>query len=236
MFSALAVNLTANAALVTYTSQAAWEAAAGASAVETFASASVGNLAGPDFGTYTGFSLSGTTNGNNVGVHTGVVGFGGTNYPIPASFAGQNFFSWGEQNALIGPTITMTFSTPTYAFAFDWFNTDPSDQSSVTVLPDGSVYGAPPFTLATGPASSGFFGIVSDNLITSATFQSAQAGGYVSDAGFDNVRVAVAPVPEPTTALFGAALLGAIGASRRRRGAARPEPTDSGAPSHAPSA
>src|SRR4051794_5516553 len=85
------------AVITTYTNLATWQAAAGATQVETFSSASVGDFALPTASSYgpvnfLGFSISGNPNGDHIGVHTGVVS-GGSDTPIPASFLGQNFVS-----------------------------------------------------------------------------------------------------------------------------------------------
>jgi PEP-CTERM motif len=205
----------AHATVTVYTDLASWEAATGtAGTVEDFSSATTGDISsGGAFGpvSFNGFSISGTGNGDHLGVYTNT----GTtpDTPVPAPFAGQNYLGWFNGDGQVGPTTTLTFAQPTSAFAFDWFNTDNTDEYQIA-LSSGDTFVAPPFSEAGGSAATGFFGIVSDTPLTSATISTFTDGGFVSDEGIDNVRTVV---PEPATlSILGLGMLG-LGAIRRRR-------------------
>src|SRR4051794_1079590 len=88
-----------------YTNLAAWQAAAGTSALENFNSQSVGNFAATfNVAGFNNFSLSGNNGGDNVGI----VGGAGT-----ANLDATNYLGWGEDpggNGSAGPTITFNFT------------------------------------------------------------------------------------------------------------------------------
>ncbi len=201
--------LPAQAALVTYTNLAAFNAASGATTVETFSNATVGFSTSNYSGAFKGFSLTSVANGDRSGIAQGTIANGGDDTVIPAAFNGQNFYGWGEGNdGGVGPTTTFTFNKPTTAFGFDWFNTDVTDSYSVTVNGVSNTV----FTIT----SSGFFGIIATagDTFTKATIQTVSAGGYISTEGLDNVRVS--NVPEPTgVALLGIAMAGLAMARRK---------------------
>lgn len=185
----------------TYTDLPSWSAAAGPHSLEDFSTASLGTSTS-NFGptAFTGFSLSSISNGDFVGISNGPVGGGST---PPAPFNGQNFFGWGNGDGNDGPTTTFTFTQPVYALAFDWFNNDSTDSYRIVLNPTGDTFTGPPFDFV----SQGFFGVVSDTPFTSATISVVGFGGFVDTEGFDNVRVGLAAVPEPTTW----ALIGLVG-------------------------
>lgn len=209
----------AHATLTTYNTLAAFQAAAGLTTDETFSMASVGTSTSPYAGSFKGFQLSSISNGDKSGIATGSIS-GGDNTPVPNTFAGQNFYGWGEGTGNtaggVGPTTLFTFTNPVTAFGFDWFNTDRTDNYSVTVNSLNQIV----FNFASSnSASSGFFGVVASNneTFTTASIQNVRNGGFVSTEGLDNVRVSA--VPEPTgVALFGIALFGLMAARRRSRG------------------
>lgn len=198
--------------VVTYTNLASWSAAAGSSTLEDFSGATVGTSTanyGPT--AFTGFTLSSISNGDEVGIANGAIG-GGSTPPVP--FNGQNFFGWGNGDGNDGPTTTLTFTQPVFAFGFDWFNTDTTDRYQITLNPSGQNFVSPPFDFN----SQGFFGIVSDTPIDSVTISTLEFGGFVDTEGFDNVRVALAAVPEPTTwAMIGMVTLGTGAMTWRKR-------------------
>ena len=214
--------LSAHAATISFTDQATWSAAAGPSLLETFSSAPLGTSAvyGPT--AFNGFTVSATNNGNGVveGIANGSIGGAFDNTAVPGSFNGQNFFGWGNiptANGNTGPTITITFGGPIFAFGFDWFNTDQTDRYKIT-LSDGTTLTNPPFIEAGAGAASGFYGVTSDIAITSLTISSQTSGGIVSTEGFDNFRTSgSSSVPDggTTAALLGLAL-GGIAAVRRK--------------------
>jgi len=220
--AALLVAAPAHATTLTFTTLASFQAAAGATVLEDFSTASLFNATGA-FGptAYNGFSLTGNGNGNNIGVHTGAVANAGPDTPFPASFNGQRFFSLGNLAGGTMGTLTFTFNAPITAFGFDWFNTDVTDRYNLSAqVAGGGPFVNPPFSLATftpnATASTGFFGLVSDTPFTTVTIFNNITGGYMSDEGFDNVRTSAAAVatPEPGTMLL---MAGGLAAAVRRR-------------------
>jgi len=213
-----------------YTDLASWQAAAGSTTVETFNSSPTGLFGQPSFGPigFNGFSVSGSTNGDAIGIAQNTVANGGDNYPIPGSFVGQNFLGWGNGgDGGVGPTTILTFANGgTRAFGFDWFNTDFSDQYSITLDPGGNTYSAPPFTVASSGTTSGFWGVVADGLVQSATIQTQFGGGYISTEGLDNVRTATKATAVPTPALLPGLIGMGIAALRKRKGKAVDQPSE----------
>lgn len=199
------------AAIITYTNQAAWEAAvSGTILVETFNGQAVRNFASTiSESGFNGFSLSGIENGESVGIRTGATS---------GNIDGSQFLGWQNGDGNAGPTINFNLTSPASAFAFNWFDTDPTDEYELLI--DGVSYFNPPFSTGTG---GGFFGIVN----TSGTFSTAtirnaigqSPGGFVDPFGVDNVRsVQSEAVPEPATlAMWGLGALGCVIAKYRRR-------------------
>lgn len=207
--SAAVLAFPAHAALTTYTNQAAFQAAAGATTVETFSASPLQSSTSNFSGTFNGFSLTSQSNGNFSGIVNNTYN---SDSGMPASFAGQNFYGLGSSAGNAGPTSNFAFASGTRAFGFDFFNTDTTDRYSITV--NGITQ------IAIDYFSSGFFGIVATggDTFSSASIQSAAFGGYVSTVGLDNIRVASTSVPEPTgLALLGIALFGFAAARRKSR-------------------
>lgn len=205
--------LPAQATLTSYNSLTTFQAAAGTTTVETFTAATLGATTANYAGSFNGFNLTSVSNGDKSGIATSAFN-SGDNYPIPLLFAGQKFYGWGEGNGGTGPTTTFSFVKPTIAFGFDWFNTDLTDDYSVTVNSLTQTV----FAKAGSSAAQGFFGIIATGgeSFTSARIQNVSNGGFVSTEGLDNVLVRA--VPEPTSiALFGIALLGVAAARRKSR-------------------
>ncbi len=212
----------ANAGLTTYLDLASFQAAAGATSVETFTSRPNDTTTGAYSGSFNGFTLTGDGNKNFVGVHNTGVASAGDDNPIPASFNLQNFFGWGNRSGGSIAPLNFAFNATTHSLGFDWFNTDDTDQYQLNV--NGTTFTAPPFTTVNfaGQANAGFFGVVSSVPLTSVSISFDFGGGYLSDMGIDNVRVNAAqgPVgtPEPST-IASACLAGFVGlvVARRRR-------------------
>lgn len=204
-FFLLVISSSSRATLTVYTDQASWQAAVGTASVsvETFSSSTTGNFAST-FGPlpFAGFTLSGSANGDRIGIQTGSIASGGSDTPIPSSFVGQNYLGWGNGDGQTGPTTTFAFANGTSAFGFNWFNTDVTDNYQIVITSTSGTtnrYVSPPFTFASSVASTGFWGIVATNgeKITGATISTNAFGGYVSDAGIDNVRVSPSTVATP---------------------------------------
>ena len=224
---AILLSVGAQAAETAYTDKAAFTAAAGLSQTETFGTATIGNFAsvgGVYNATFDGFKVTGQNNGNYVGISNGPTASSGPNYAIPTNFydgSGTNkYLTWAN---ITGGTISLTinFNKATTAFGFDYFDTDYSDSYQVNV-PGGNLYNSPPFALAVGQASTGFFGLVSSTPFTSVFITDKYYGGYISDEGIDNLVTngagsVVGGVPEPTTWALLVAGFGFVGATARRR-------------------
>lgn len=197
-------------AIIVYTDQAAWQAAVGGGTiVENFNSQTVRNFPGPiNESGFNGFNLSGSTGGDIVGIQPG--GAGG-------NINGSPFLGWRHGDGNYGPTITFNFLNPTHAFAFNWVDTDFSDEYELFV--DGQSFFNPPFSSNTG---AGFFGIIkTDGAFTSATIRNAVGqtpGGVIDPFGIDNVQMAATVTPEPASlAIWGLASLGLAYGARRAR-------------------
>ncbi len=208
--SMLVAASSAHASITAYTSLTSFNAAAGSTTVEDFSTASIGFGTGNYSGSFNGFSLTGASNRNNVGISTGSLADGGDNSAIPVAFAGQKFYGWGNFVGSPGALSTFTPSITASALGFDFFNTDFSDDYNVLV--NGNV-------LATiGYRSSGFLGFVANGAdsISSVSIRANNIGGYVSTAGIDNVRVA--SVPEPISLMLVGLGLFAVALSRSSKG------------------
>jgi hypothetical protein len=207
------------AVIVTYTNQAAWQSAAGSTTVETFNSFAVSPFPGAPSGTITspafnGFSVGGNYNDDYVGIGSGsaLLQINGSNNLAWTQSPGLAGWAGSFGNGGLGPLITLNFSSPITAFAFDWKDIDPTDLYDLEV-PSQGTFTNPPFSTSTG---TGFYGIVSDTPFASVNFRSIVQGGVVDGFAIDNVRTTPLPIPG-TLPLLGIGLVGLAGASWRKR-------------------
>ena len=198
--------------LTAYTDLASWQAAvSGTQTLETFNAETVREFDSTftEYGTsdFNGFWLTGTENGENVGIKHGSNWY---------SNNGSNFLGYTHGNGNAGPVINFNLDAPVAAFAFDWRDTDWSDEYQLEVA--GYTFIDPPSN--DSGTGSGFFGVVStDGFFSTATIRHASTyGGYVDPVAFDNIRTASNPIPEPTTILlFGTGLIGLAGTRRKMK-------------------
>lgn len=197
-----ATSASLDAGIVAYTNQAAWQAAAGAAGVYDFNSDAAINISlAKDFGPFTverntAYDLD-IVEGNQ-----------------PGNIDGTNFLNYYTRNH--SESISVTFDDPISAFAFDWVNTDTSNDRIQLVI-GGS-------TFDVGGPGRGFFGVVEDTgaslgLPVEILFSDTPGnGGHLSRANLDNFRYSTdSVVPEPTSiALWSLGLVGMTLARRRR--------------------
>jgi hypothetical protein len=206
--------------ILIFTDRAAWEAAVGGNViVEDFNSQTIRNFPSAfNESGFNGFTLTGDTNGDIVGIRLG---------SGDGNIDGTPFLVWRNQTSSggdEGPIVTLNFTNPTYAFAFDWVDRDTTDEYELFI--GDNYYFNPPFSKT---SARGFFGIINtDGTFTSATFRNATGqspGGYIDPFGIDNVLMGVLASPEATVtpepaslAIWGLASLGlAYGARRARK-------------------
>jgi hypothetical protein len=198
----------ANAATITYTSSAAFNAAiAGHQTVEDFSSglagqtiANGGVFNGNTYTTTGGPVLDGTIITNQFNSFSGL-SLGGNQFNGAAQF----FFS--------GDSVTVTFAAPVYA-AGVFFNVNANSGDFVltaaggTASTGGAVYDISTFVFA---------GLVSDTSFTSATFYSSDGGTSTASYNIPAIITATAAVPEPATWAMMLVGFGGLGATLRRR-------------------
>jgi hypothetical protein len=191
----------APAGVVTYTNQAAWQAAAGGSVVETFEGipAASAPITGTTFVTPS-FNIVVPT--NHGGIFIGSPGITGAR-----AFRGDAH-GIGNGNP---EYIDLTFARPITAFGADWRQDDGSGATLYLNTGDTASFAFANF-------NPFFFGLVSDTPFTSLRITGGPTG---SPAFFfmDNVRTGARAVPEPfSIAVFGGLVaVGGLAARRRMR-------------------
>jgi hypothetical protein len=212
----------AGAVETTYSSLAAFQAAAGPTTLETFNSMATGVYGGPgafSFNTTAGLTISGNGNGDNVGIS------GDPSFTPPNGSGNYYFFTDCPQNfsdntgcsgnGNTGPTTIFSNAGTLTALGFDFHNYDSSDRYRITV--NGVNYDN---VITFG--ASGFFGITSTTGFSSLQIATLSFGGVVSPVTIDNVRFAPSgatsgAVPEPAAWAMMIAGFGGVGGLMRRR-------------------
>ena len=129
---------------------------------------------------------------------------------------GSNYVGWAYPN---NASLIFDFDSPQSVFSMDITDLASVGAVTVDVFADGGLSAVVPTINEDNGFSHGglnFIGLVSDSSFSSLRFEFA-----VSEwIGVDRVQYGASPVPLPAAVwLFGSALLGLIGFSRRRRSA-----------------
>lgn len=212
-------SFTSQASLITYTDEMAYNSATSSLtfAIEDFESASVGLLTKATQYNFTGFSAQAndnTTGTNNEGFEIYPSGFSGAEH---SPFTASKYLGWSEDtpnfngSGRYGVTVSLSFASPLEAIAFDFLDSDSSDEYNLLV---NGVNVTSFLSNGTSYDGSFFFGLVDTAGISSVVFSadSTSPGGFTEEFGIDNVRTAtLTSVPEPSTiAIFGLALIGLV--------------------------
>lgn len=190
----------AQAGFTTFTSRAAFNAAAGTLNDYDFNSDATGDFTSKDFGDFT---VSESETVLIVGVRSGAAS---------TNVDGSGHLYFRETSTIPNrPPTTVTFDAAIHAFGFDYRTIDPTNDGLDLII------GGTKFTVAAGAPQSGFFGVISTAAFTSLEFRDDDDGGNRNDGvGLDNFSYGA--VPEPTSlALWGLGAFGAAVRMRRRR-------------------
>jgi hypothetical protein len=177
-----------SAAIVTYTDESAFLAAAGALETYDFNS-EVDEVF--DTKAFDGFSAT---------LVDGVGGF------KPVTLQDELYIQVRDADSL----LNIDFDYDTASFGFDWKNTDKNgDSIEVEILGQTFVFGF--------GQSSGFFGVISDTAFKTASFSGDDGGfGDLGHASLDNFKYSAVPVPAAAM-LFAPAVLGFMGLRRKAK-------------------
>ncbi|KQS04538.1 hypothetical protein ASG11_09985 [Sphingomonas sp. Leaf357] len=183
----------ASAQVTQYTSEAAFNAAAGTTALQTFDSFAVGTAVSPgpfNFGQFTG-----TTTGS------ASIALGGT-----FDVNGTRFLNI-DLNP--GNTFTFNFAAPITSFGANFASLNNGSPLRTSVTIGGQTFGP--------VAEPSFLGFTSTTAFNSVIFTVNGGAGTDDNFGLDNLRYTAAAVPEPAT--WGLMILGfgMIGAAARSR-------------------
>ena len=194
---------------------------------EAFTTYSAGSLSKETDYSFNGFTASAVDTSGDMNFY--IANDLNIDSPFYAPFSSSQHLGWGEINPFgpngtgrRGPTITLDFAPGTKAVSFDFLDTDKIDRYQIYVNGANVSFGSagdafPPASWSRGVS---FFGVTNNGAdINQVQFVHGRLfDGYVSPFGIDNVQIANAAVPEPTTIVF---LIGcialAIGIHQRRR-------------------
>jgi len=205
----------ANAAIITFTNQATWSAAANPTFTETFSS----------FATDTQFrTVAVNVNGNFTLQQQGTGTFRNTIDVAPFLFGDNNGTTHSSTFTDFGATtVLLSFSSPVGSFGADFSGVEGSlvgaEGLTIDVLsPTNTVLASLVVPNNSGTAFFGFVGNAGE-AIGSLILRSTNSGGGGEGFGLDNVQAGAASVPEPASlALWSIlGLTGGIGAWRRRK-------------------
>lgn len=200
---ALALTGQANADIIFFTDQAAFDAAATTNLVETFEAVTPKDTPLSSF-TSNGITYTGLAGQPSPNVFVASPGF--TSFGVPVTTSSVLTANGDED-------FTLTFASPSTAVGFDTY-LNSFGPATIRVFGSGGLLGA--FTLSHDPATIGFLGFVASEAIASVRWTTVN--GRVIDTGIDNVRVGSAVVPEPGSwVLAGLGLAGLAGYAGWRR-------------------
>lgn len=198
-------SFSAEAALVSFASRAAFDSAFPASVVESWDTYANGTIF------LDGTTTNGITYNSSAGNAVVTSSFFNTTEPFSLGDTATGFFNSSD-------SITFTFAAPMMAFGID-LNTFANTAGAYLATTNTAEVGGSVFDPFPTRSTGQFLGFSSDIAFTSVTV----SGTGVNPFSLDSLRAVAAapvgggsPIPEPSTALFGLALVGMISASRRR--------------------
>lgn len=195
-------------------------------AVSLLGSSSLINFETAPLGSFTNLTIATgvTLNGSDLNSASQTIR-NATGFPPAPTLDGYNTTPGGLQFVeMFGGNLTFSFATPIQSFGAYFSGIQTAFFADTITFSDGTSQSL----LIPGPGTSNSVGALAfvgftdaGKSISSVTITAGTPPTSGEDAiGVDDVRYQVGAVPEPTTALFGMALMGVCSATRRRRGSA----------------